>query len=153
MVNPGRRGHAQNDRFEGQQAARLQRIAFERHGQGENKFDHQNPAGDVGADGIKKDRVGDQKAENRNFVPFGGMAKKVSPIRVRKNPLHAFGRSSKCRTAPANACKGMERLVRAWKEKSSESGADRGLSLSGACPARFGSLLSSGSLQQDLENA
>lgn len=42
------RGHADQHGFDGQQAAGLQRIALERHGQREDELDDQQPAGDEG---------------------------------------------------------------------------------------------------------
>ncbi len=52
--------HANEHSFNGQQATGLQRIAFERHGQGEDEFDDQQPTGSKGIE-IKGDRIDHQK--------------------------------------------------------------------------------------------
>ncbi len=41
-----RAGHADQQRFNRQQAARQQRVALQRHGEGKDKLNHQQPAGD-----------------------------------------------------------------------------------------------------------
>ncbi|SSM38867.1 Uncharacterised protein [Klebsiella pneumoniae] len=41
-----RAGHADQQRLDSQQTTRQQRIALQRHGEGKDKLDHQQPAGD-----------------------------------------------------------------------------------------------------------
>jgi hypothetical protein len=53
-------GHADEHGFDGQESARLQRIALEGHGQGENELDNQQPAGQEGIN-VENDRVDQQE--------------------------------------------------------------------------------------------
>ena len=76
-------GQPQEQRLDGEQAPRLQRIALERHRQGEDELQHQHPAGDVGAEHEERDGVQDQKANDRQLVPLWGVAEKVCPVRIR----------------------------------------------------------------------
>ncbi|MNY32094.1 hypothetical protein D3C86_1662870 [compost metagenome] len=72
------RGHAQHQGFDHQQATRHQRVALERHAQGEDELDHQQPACDHGTGGYQYQRVEDQEQQNGRFVPARRVPKKIS---------------------------------------------------------------------------
>jgi len=61
------------------QAARLQRIAAKRHGQGEYELNHQRPARDEGAGDEQDDGIQDQEGDNCQLVPVRRMAEEVLP--------------------------------------------------------------------------
>jgi hypothetical protein len=60
-----------------QQAAGHQRIALEGHGQGENEFDHQQPASGDRADGKQHHGIEDQEADDARLVPAGRVPEKL----------------------------------------------------------------------------
>ena len=74
-----RRGHAQYERLDGQQASRLQRIAAQRHGQGEDEFQHQHPARDEGPGDHQEDGIDCQEGDDGQLVPARRVAEKVLP--------------------------------------------------------------------------
>ncbi|MNX76637.1 hypothetical protein D3C86_1081500 [compost metagenome] len=76
MLDLVRRGHADEHGFDGQQAAGLQRVALERHGQGEDELDHQQPASQEGIN-VEDDRIDQQEYDDGNFVPPRGITQKI----------------------------------------------------------------------------
>ncbi len=78
MVDGFRAGHADGDRLEGEQAAGRQRVAFQGHGQGEDEFADQDPAGDEGADGIEENGIDDEEDDDRELIPCRGVAEKIA---------------------------------------------------------------------------
>ncbi|MCY1448813.1 hypothetical protein D9M71_655160 [compost metagenome] len=72
------RGHAQEQRFDHQQAARHQGVAFERHAQGEDELDHQQPPCSHWTCSEQRQRVDNQEQQNGRFVPARRVPKKVS---------------------------------------------------------------------------
>ncbi|MNR45535.1 hypothetical protein D3C85_1643900 [compost metagenome] len=71
------RGHLQQQGFDQQQAAGHQRITLECHGQGEDEFQHQQPARHHRPDRPQHQGVEDQEADNAGLVPTGGMPEKI----------------------------------------------------------------------------
>ncbi|MNF70404.1 hypothetical protein D3C84_523130 [compost metagenome] len=63
------RGHLQQQRFDQQQAARHQRIALERHGQGEDELQHQQPTGRYRTHGPQHQGIENQETDNTGLVP------------------------------------------------------------------------------------
>ncbi|MNH20115.1 hypothetical protein D3C79_798720 [compost metagenome] len=64
-----RRGHLQQQCFNQQQTARHQRVALERHAQGEDEFDHQHPARRDRACSQQQQRVEHQEQADDGLVP------------------------------------------------------------------------------------
>ncbi|MNN32192.1 hypothetical protein D3C81_1459050 [compost metagenome] len=64
-----RGGHTEQQGFDQQQAARHQRVALERHAQGEDEFDHQHPARRDRACGQQQQRVEHQEQADDGLVP------------------------------------------------------------------------------------
>jgi len=71
------RGHAEHHGFDGQKTARGQGIAFQGHGQGEDEFSDEDPAGDEWSDCMQKNRIGDQKADDGQLVPVRRISQKI----------------------------------------------------------------------------
>ncbi|MNM74160.1 hypothetical protein D3C81_859130 [compost metagenome] len=71
------RGHLQQQGFDQQQAAGHQRITLERHGQGEDELQHQQPAGCHRACGPHYQGIENQKADDAGLVPTGRVPEKV----------------------------------------------------------------------------
>ena len=61
-------GHTDDDGFKRQQSARQKGITFQRHGQGEDKLRHQQPAGDKGIH-AKNDGINDQENQQYQLIP------------------------------------------------------------------------------------
>ena len=72
-------GHADEQRFDGEQAPRLQRIAAQRHRQREDELQHQHPAGDEAARRVVEKRIDGQKGHDRELVPRRRGAEEVAP--------------------------------------------------------------------------
>ncbi len=68
MFNMLSAGHANHHGFKRQQAARQQGITLQRHGQGEDKLRHQQPAGDKGIH-TKNDGINDQENQQYQLIP------------------------------------------------------------------------------------
>ncbi|MNE26204.1 hypothetical protein D3C80_1195600 [compost metagenome] len=71
------RGHLQQQGFDQQQAARHQRVALQRHAQGEDEFEHQRPAGCNRANGNQQQRVEHQEQADDRLVPKRRLAQKT----------------------------------------------------------------------------
>ncbi|MNI86136.1 hypothetical protein D3C73_1432000 [compost metagenome] len=71
------RGHLQQQCLDQQQAARHQRVALERHGQGEDEFQHQQPTGGYRADGPQHQGIEQQKANDGELVPARRVAEEI----------------------------------------------------------------------------
>ncbi|MNT40624.1 hypothetical protein D3C72_1769490 [compost metagenome] len=69
FAHPVGAGHADQYRLNGQQAARQQGIALQRHRQREDKFDDQQPTRDEGVDQEENQRIDQQEDEDGQFVP------------------------------------------------------------------------------------
>ncbi|MOA47089.1 hypothetical protein D3C78_1696910 [compost metagenome] len=72
-----RGGHLQQQRFDQQQTAGHQRIALERHRQGEDEFDHQQPAGRDRTDAEQHDGVEDEETDDGRLVPAWRVPEKI----------------------------------------------------------------------------
>ncbi|MNQ49493.1 hypothetical protein D3C85_634060 [compost metagenome] len=76
MLDLVRRGHADENGLYGQQATGLQRVTLERHGQGEDELDDQQPASQEGIH-MEDDRIDQQKYDDGNLVPPWSIAQKI----------------------------------------------------------------------------
>jgi len=77
LIDGFRMGHADHHRLQRQQAAGRQGVAFQGHGQGEDEFADQYPAGDEWVIKFEEKRVDDQEQQDCEFVPLRGVAEKV----------------------------------------------------------------------------
>ncbi|MND75361.1 hypothetical protein D3C80_669750 [compost metagenome] len=72
-----RRGHAQQQGFDHQQAAGHQRVALERHAEGKDELDHQHPAGHHGAKGEQQQGIEQQEQAQGGLVPARRLPEKI----------------------------------------------------------------------------
>ena len=77
MKHAGRRSQADQDRFQSEQAAGLQGVALERHGEAENEFRHQQPTRNERARHEQHQRIDQQKQQDATLVPTSGAAQKI----------------------------------------------------------------------------
>ena len=68
---------ADHDGFNGQQAAGLQGIALERHGQGENELGQQQPACRHRPQGQGHQGVDQQEGNDGVLIPGGGLPQEI----------------------------------------------------------------------------
>ena len=69
--------HPQHYCLDRQQAARLQRVTFKRHGQAENELSDQQPTRDEGAGDHQDDGIHEQEGDDGELVPVGRVAQEV----------------------------------------------------------------------------
>jgi len=70
-------GQAKNNGLQCKQTAGLQRVALQRHGQAEDEFADQQPAGHEWAHCDHHDGIHDQEQNDGQLVPFGSLPQKV----------------------------------------------------------------------------
>ena len=71
-----RRRQPQQNCLDSQKTARLQRVAFQRHGQRENELRHQGPASHMWIDN-HNERVQNEESKNGDFVPVRRISEEV----------------------------------------------------------------------------
>ncbi|MCY1428562.1 hypothetical protein D9M71_444520 [compost metagenome] len=72
-----RRGHLQQQGFDQQQSAGHQRVALQRHAQGEDELDYQRPPCCSRANGCQQKRIEHQEQADDRFVPKRRLAQET----------------------------------------------------------------------------
>ncbi len=84
-------GQADEDALQCDQPARLERIALQRHREGEDELGHEGPSGDHRAEGDEQERIQYEEPDDRRLVPIGRVAEEVPCQGV---PVPAYHRSA-----------------------------------------------------------
>ena len=71
-------GQADDDTLERDEATRLERVALQRHGEGEDELGHEHPPGDDRAERDEQERIEHQERDDRRLVPIGRVTQEVA---------------------------------------------------------------------------